>query len=60
MIPIVKNIMLNMPNANVVFNAFGTGLQVGKVCCLNFDYFNFSTFSLIFYFSSGVTSILNY
>jgi hypothetical protein len=36
----------------------GIGLQAGNVYYLNLEFFSFSTFSLILYFSSSVISIL--
>lgn len=36
----------------------GMGLQAGRVYCLNLEFLSFSTFSLIFCFSSSEISIL--
>jgi len=57
MIPITKKKMAKAEKVSIVLIAVGTGLQAGRVCYLNFEAFNFSILSLIFYLSSGVVSI---
>ena len=55
-----KNTTLKILKVSIVLMAVGTGLHAGKVYYLNFDYFNFSIFSLMRYFSSADTSIFIY
>ena len=55
--PIERNTTLKMLNVIMVLIAVGTGLHAGRVCYLNLDYFNFSIFSRMRYFSSADTSI---
>ena len=58
MMPRPKKMTPKTVKVTIVEPNEGTGLQAGKVYCLNLEFFSFSTFSRMRSFSSSVISIL--
>jgi hypothetical protein len=58
--PIAKKIMLKIMKVSIVLIAVGTGLQAGKVYCLNLDYFEVIGLKphCDFYFFFAATNLL--